>query len=165
MRSLHRTRLKNTQYKLLVQSRLIPLAQDYARVSRDINYLPIIIKRAKRDCFMRSVCVGLLFDRQVIHMQIILGIQGQRFRWRKFRHSLIYDFLCRPSNSIIHEEKMWIILYEIYMIQWNLAKRGIRDPAPTIYSPISDIPRLVCAVKIVWKVVLSCIWVYLYSPQ
>ena len=31
------------------QSGLIPLAQDYARVSRDTNYQPIIIKRAKQD--------------------------------------------------------------------------------------------------------------------
>ena len=43
------------------ESGLIPLAQDYARVSRDTNYLPITIKRAKRDRSKRTyrVCTQL----------------------------------------------------------------------------------------------------------
>ena len=46
-------------YVYAPESGSIPLAQDYARVSRDANYLPIIIKRAKRDRAKRSGCVGL----------------------------------------------------------------------------------------------------------
>ena len=36
------------------ESGLTPLAQDYARVSRDNNYLPIALKRAKWDRAKRS---------------------------------------------------------------------------------------------------------------
>ena len=40
------------------ESGLIPLAQDYAQVSRDTNYMSIMIKRTKRDHANRSACVG-----------------------------------------------------------------------------------------------------------
>ena len=53
--------------------------------------------------------------------------------------------------SLCTMTKFWVSW--ILIIQWNLAKRGIRDPASTKYSPLNEIPRLACAVKIVWTVV------------
>ena len=32
--------------------------------------------------------------------------------------------------------KLYHVVYPV-IIEWNLAKRGIRDPAPTAYSPLS----------------------------
>ena len=55
----------------------LEVAQNYARVSRDTNYLPIIIKRAKRDRAKRSACVGFAFSTQMshyLHTNVALGL-------------------------------------------------------------------------------------------
>ena len=68
------------------ESGLIPLAQDYAWVSRDTNYLPIVIKRAKRDRAKRSACVGL--DLQA---HTILFVH-------KRRTSFVHKCLCKQKS-------------------------------------------------------------------